>query len=182
LTRPAAWSRAQRWLHWATAGLLLGTLLLSVAMVQLPLTQLLAKFLAYQLHKSLGLLVLALVVARLALRARRPAPELSGLSPGSARLARLGQGALYALLLAVPVLGWLVAQLAPGPVPTTLFLVVPVPHVLDPDPWLYAWLRPIHQAAAYLLLLLATVHALLALRHHRAGLPVLARMMGRQTG
>ncbi len=101
-----------------------------------------------------------------------------GLGPRMRRFARLGQGALYALLLAVPVLGWLAGQAAAGPVPTTLFLVIPVPHVLDPNPALYAWLRPVHQFAAYTLIALAAAHALLALKHHREGLPVLARMAG----
>lgn len=178
MNRPLAWSPWQRRLHWWTAGFLVLTLALSVAMVNLPLTQLLAKFLAYQLHKSFGLLVFGLVLIRLLLRAARPAPALEGLSPRLRRLARLGQGVLYGLLLAVPVLGWLAGQAAAGPVPTTLFLVIPVPHVLDPDPALYAWLRPVHQAAAYLLILLAAAHAALALKHHRDGLPVLARMRG----
>ncbi|MCU0887417.1 MAG: cytochrome b/b6 domain-containing protein [Rubritepida sp.] len=176
---PVRWSPWQRRLHWWTAALLLLTLALSFAMVNLPMTQLLAKFLAYQLHKSLGLLVFGLVVIRLLLRAVRPAPELTGLAPRMRRLARVGQGVLYGLLLAVPVLGWLAGQAAAGPVPTTLFLVIPVPHVLDPDPALYAWLRPIHQAAAYGLIALAAAHAALAVKHHREGLPVLARMAGR---
>jgi len=179
VTRPAAWSRLQRHLHWWTAALVVLALGLSVAMVQLPMSQLLAKFLAYQLHKSLGLLVFSVVLVRLALRALRPAPELAGLPPGARRVARLGQGALYGLLLLVPALGWLSAQAAAGPVPTTLFLVIPMPHLLDPNPALYAWLRPVHQASAYLLILLAGLHAALALRHHRRGLPVFARMAGR---
>lgn len=173
------WSPWQRRLHWWTAGVLVLTLLLSVAMVNLPMTQLLAKFLAYQLHKSFGLLVFVLVLGRLALRALRPAPEPAGLSPAMRRLARFGQATLYALLLAVPVLGWLAGQAAAGPVPTVLFFVLPVPHVLEPDPALYAWLRPVHQATAYLLIALAAAHAALAVKHHRDGLPVLARMMGR---
>lgn len=173
------WSRAQRHLHWWTAALVVLALLLSFAMVNLPMTQLLAKFLAYQLHKSVGLLVFSLVLVRLVLRATRPAPELEGLGARVRGFARVGQAALYALLLAVPVLGWLAAQAAAGPVPTTLFLVIPVPHVLDPNPALYAWLRPVHQLAAYTLVLLAAAHALLAVRHHRQGLPVLARMAGR---
>ena len=173
------WSPWQRRLHWWVAGLLVLTAGLALAMVNLPMSQLLAKFLAYQLHKSFGLLVLGLVLVRLVLRALRPAPELTGLSPGMRRLARWGQGALYALLLLVPLLGWLAGQAAAGPVPTTLFLVIPLPHVLDPNPALYAWLRPLHQALAYGLLALGAAHAALAVKHHREGLPVLARMAGR---
>jgi cytochrome b561 len=173
------WSFAQRRLHWWTAAVLALTLLLAVLMVWLPFSQLLAKFLAYQLHKSFGILVLLLALARLALRARRPAPELVGVSPGMRRLARGGQWLFYALLLAVPVLGWLTAQAAAGPIPTTLFLMIPIPHVLDPDEALYAWLRPVHQVAAYGLLALVLAHAGAALRHHRHGVPVFRRMRWR---
>lgn len=159
------WSAAQRRLHWWSAGLVLASLVLGLLMTALPYSSLLAKFLAYQMHKSLGVMLFLLVLWRLALRARRAAP------PG-ARLARLGQAVLYVLLLAVPLLGWLVAQLAPGPVPTTLFLLIPIPHLLAPDPLLFSWLRPVHQVAAWLLVGLAAGHAALGLRQGlaRAGM------------
>ena len=153
---------------------MLATLGLAMLMTALPFTRLLEKFLAYQLHKTLGLLVFGLVLARLVLRGRRPAPPALGLAG-----ARLGQAVLYALLLAVPVLGYFTAQLAPGPVPTTIFLVIPVPHLLAPDPVLFAWVRPLHQAAAWALVSLAACHAGLALWHHWHGVPVLRRIWGR---
>lgn len=172
------WSPAQRRLHAWGAVLVVLTLALSLAMVALPMSQLLAKFLAYQLHKTFGLLVLIVTVARLGFRLVRRAPELTGLGPRTRLAARLGQGVLYALLLLVPLLGYLTAQAAAGPVPTTLFLVIPVPHLLDPDPALYAWLRPTHQIAAWTLISLAAAHAGLALRHHWQGLPILGRIWG----
>lgn len=175
---PERWSRPQRRLHAWGAVLVVLTLGLSLVMVALPMSQLLAKFLAYQLHKTFGLLVLILTLARLGFRLARPAPVLTGLTPGRQRAARWGQGVLYALLLLVPLLGYLTAQAAAGPVPTTLFLVIPVPHLLDPDPALYAWLRPIHQAAAWSLIALAAAHASFALWHHRQGVPVLGRIWG----
>ena len=41
------WSRAQRRLHWAVAGLVVAGFAIGIIMVALPLTQLLAKILAY---------------------------------------------------------------------------------------------------------------------------------------
>lgn len=175
---PQRWSLAQRRLHGWVAVLVILAFALSFAMVALPLSQLLAKFLAYQLHKSLGLMVLILTLWRLALRLRRAPPELADLSPFTQRAARLGQGALYTLLISVPLLGYFTAQTAPGPVPTTLFLIIPVPHLLAPDPALYARLRPIHQFAAWSLVLLAAGHAAMALRHHLQGVPLLRRIWG----
>ena len=56
----AAWSAAQRRLHWAMAALVFVNFLLALVMVALPLSALLAKILTYQLHKSLGLLLIPL--------------------------------------------------------------------------------------------------------------------------
>ena len=166
------WTRGQRRLHWWSAGLLLLAFALSFLMTALPFSQLLAKFLAYQLHKTFGLLVLALLAWRLVLR-RRAVPAHPGLSPGHRRAARVGQGVLYGLLLVVPLLGYLTAQLAPGPVPTTLFLVIPVPHILAPDPVLFGWVRPVHQAAAWALVIAACGHAAMAWWHRRQGIDLL---------
>lgn len=175
---PERWSLAQRRLHAWGAVLVVLTLALSLAMVALPMSQLLAKFLAYQLHKTFGLLVLFLTLVRLGFRLARRAPALAGLGPRTRLAARMGQGALYGLLLLVPLLGYLTAQAAAGPVPTTIFLVIPVPHLLDPNPALYAWLRPTHQFAAWSLIVLAAAHAGLAVRHHLQGVPVLGRIWG----
>ena len=175
---PPRWSLAQRRLHAWGAILIVLTFALSLAMVALPMSQLLAKFLAYQLHKSFGLLVLIVTLLRLFLRWRRVSPELTGVTPPWQRAARLGQAVLYGLLLVVPALGYLTAQAAAGPVPTTLFLVIPVPHILDPNPALYAWLRPTHQIAAWSLILLAGSHVALAVRHQLQGVAVLRRIWG----
>ena len=70
----AAWSVAQRRLHWAMAGLVFVNFLLALVMVALPLSALFAKILTYQLHKSLGLLLIPLWAWRLWLLVRRGRP------------------------------------------------------------------------------------------------------------
>ncbi|MGC8475490.1 MAG: cytochrome b [Acetobacteraceae bacterium] len=170
-------SRAQRRLHWWTAALVAIGFVLGLVMRAVPLRDLLSKFLLFQLHKTVGLTVLALVIWRLALRGRlgRP-PPAAGLAGWEARAAAVGQLVLYALLVAVPVLGYLTACTAPAGVPTLFLLVIPIPGVIGPDPRLYAVLRVVHGAAAFTLVGLALGHALAALRHHRAGRAVLTRM------
>ena len=171
------WSRGQRWLHWAVAALVLTGFAVGLVMVSLPLTRLLAKILAYQLHKSLGLLVPPLVLWRLWLRARRGRPEEDAAIPAwQRRAASAVHVVLYALLLVVPLLGYLSASTAPGQIETTLFLVIPVPHLLAPDEALFRTLRGIHQALAWTLVLLAAGHAAMALRHHLHGRATLRRM------
>jgi cytochrome b561 len=151
-----------------------------LAMVALPLTQLLAKIIAYQLHKTIGLLVPPLVLWRLILRLRRGRPAKEDDVPAwQRRAARAGHAALYGLLFVVPLLGYLTASTAPGQIPTTLFLLVPVPHLLPPDAAAYESVRAVHRALAWALVILATGHAAMALHHHWRGRRVLLRMLGR---
>ncbi len=165
------WSIAQRRLHWWVAGLVLFSAGLGFVMVALPFTALAAKFLGYQLHKSLGIIVFGLVLWRLVLRWRRGRPEGEGGWPAAA-----GHGALYALLLGMPVVGYLMAASAPGAVETTIFLVIPVPHVIGPDAARFAVLQWVHWSGAVLLLGLVAGHVAMAIWHHRAGSGVLRRM------
>jgi cytochrome b561 len=174
-TEPPAWSRAQRRLHWWSAALVFLGALVAVAMVRVPLVWLLEKFLLYQLHKTIGVTVAALALARLFLRARRGRPAWPAGLP-AAGLARAGQAGLYLLLLAVPTLGYLSADAAPANIPTLFLAVIPLPRLLAPDSGLYALLRPAHIAAALLLLALAAGHAAMAIHHHRRGLPLLRAM------
>lgn len=176
--RPRSWSRAQRLLHWSIAGLVLTAAPLAVAMVAVPFTQLLLKFVLYQAHKSIGLVVLILALGQLALHWRRggPPPD-DALPPWQRRAAGAVHAALFALLLAVPVLGYLSAAAAPVRIPTILFGLVPVPHVIGPDAAAFALLRRVHLALALLLLALVAGHAAMALRHHLHGRDTLRRML-----
>lgn len=172
----AAWSVAQRRLHWAMAGIVFVNFVLALVMVALPLSALFAKILTYQLHKSLGLLLIPLWAWRLWLLARRGRPAPVTLPAWQQGAARLGQGALYALLIAVPMLGFLSAAAAPVAVETVFFLILPIPHPFPPDQALYDLLRPLHQGAAWALIMLALGHGAMAILHHRQGLPVLRGM------
>ena len=173
----SGWSRAQRGLHWSTAALIVVTAILGVVMVVLPWTLLLEKFLAYQLHKSLGLTVVLLAAARLLLRARRGRPLAEADLPlWQRRAASVVHGALYGLLLVVPAFGLLTAASAPQRIPTLFFLLIPIPHPIGPDAAHFAILRALHVSLALLLLALAAGHGLAALAHHRQGRSTLRAM------
>ncbi len=176
--RPASWSRAQRLLHWSIAALVLITAPMAIVMVALPFTQLLLKFLLYQAHKTIGIMVLLLALAQLGMHWRRGRPEHDPPLPRwQRRAAAAVHAVLLALLLAVPVLGYLSAAAAPVRIPTLLFGVVPVPHVIGTDAATFAVLRRAHLALAVLLVGLALGHAAMALRHHRRGHATLTRML-----
>jgi cytochrome b561 len=173
----AGWPRGQRRLHWWTAALIAAAFTLAWIMVAVPLEALLAKFVLYQIHKTLGLTALSLVLLRLAWRMRRPRPGWEPWLPAWQRQAAGAMhAALYILAVVVPVLGYLTAATAPAQVPTLFLFIVPVPHLLPVDPGAFAVLRPLHRAAAILLVTLACFHAAAAVHHHLRGRPTLMRM------
>ena len=98
------WSGVQRYLHWWTAALVLIGFTIGWIMVDLPLTQLFAKFVLYQVHKSIGIIVFALVCVRLLLRAGRTRPGWDKDLPAwQHRAAGIMHALLYSLLLLTPV-------------------------------------------------------------------------------
>ncbi|MCQ4160654.1 cytochrome b/b6 domain-containing protein [Roseomonas sp. GC11] len=173
---PAGWSRAQRRLHWGMAVLVLLAAALGLYMVGLTLRQILQKVILYQVHKSIGLTVLGMALLQLLLHHRRGAPQEPGLPPWQRAAARAVKAALFLLLLATPLLGYLLAATSPLPVPTLYLGLIPVPHLVGADPLWFSRLQGLHKAAAWAMLALAAGHAMAALHHHRAGRAVLRRM------
>lgn len=150
-------------------------------MVGLPLRYLLAKFVLYQVHKSIGILVLTLVGARLLLRIGRRRPEWDvDLPVWQHRAAACMHALLYLLLLVTPILGYLTAASAPARVPTLFLGVIPVPHLLTPDRELFLLLRQVHRGFAVALVVLALGHAGAAIHNHLHGRTTLARMWPRR--
>lgn len=174
---PAAWSRAQRILHWSLAVLVLVAAPMGLIMVALPFRALLLKFVLYQLHKTIGILAFLLGLAQLALHGGRgrPAPD-AGIATWQRRAARWMHAALFALLVVTPLLGYLTAASAPARIPTLFLGVLPVPHVIGTDAAWFAVLRQLHLAAAAALAALAFGHAVAALYHHWQGHDTLRRM------
>jgi cytochrome b561 len=171
------WTKAQRRLHWWTAVLVLLVFPLGWLMVGVPLSQLLLKFLLYQLHKTLGILAFALAVTRLLVRARRGRPGWDEGIPGWQRQAAGAVHALlYAVLLATPALGYLTAATAPIGIPTLFLGVIPIPHLVSPDPAWFSVVRQIHRSMAILLVVLAGGHAAASIHNHLRGRGTLVRM------
>ncbi len=63
-----------------------------------------------ELHKSIGMMVLLLVVPRLLWRLRNPVAPALGLTVLEARLSELTHWALYAVMLLIPLSGYLFAS------------------------------------------------------------------------
>ena len=115
------------------------------------------------LHFTFGLAVLLLVVPRLIARALGGAPPLERANGiWLARAARLGHGVLYLLLIAVPLTGWYAASRLGVHVSILGLTLPPIAFAVDGEPGLIAQLHPL---GGNLILILAGLHAAMALWH-----------------
>jgi len=140
-----------------------------------------ALFAAYQLHKSIGLTVLALTLVRLAWRlTHRPPPLPDGMPAWEAFAARATHWGFYVLTLALPLTGWLYVSAGWSihtdsslPVPTRWFGLFEVPHLFNlpsaSDDMRSDTAEAALTAHAYLAFAaigLAGLHVAAALKHH----------------
>ena len=117
-------------------------------------------------HDMLGLTLFGLVFIRLALRAVYAAPSIDPPPPAwQHALARSMHWALYAFLLVMPVLGWLMLSAKGKPIP---WFGLELPALIAPDRNLAKALEDIHEAIGVLGYWLIGLHAAAALWHHYA--------------
>lgn len=161
---PDRYSSAQKWLHWTIAALVVVMVTVGITMTNLgegPVTNFL-----YELHKSTGLTILALALVRLALRLKRGAPPLVPMPDWQRKAAHASHYAMYALIVLVPLAGWVATSYCCKPV--RLFWTVPVSLPIADAPTMEAskplfW---IHYTLAFTLAAIATIHIAAALHHH----------------
>lgn len=115
-------------------------------------------------HKSLGMTVLVLAVARLLCRWMMTSPEHHDLPRWQARAASATHLGFYLLLFAIPVSGWLMSSAAAYSV--SWFNVFSFPDLVSPSESLKHQMYELHEWLTRLLLLLIAVHVLAALKHH----------------
>jgi cytochrome b561 len=150
-------------LHWLMAVLILGLLALGIYMSDLPLSP--QKLTLYSWHKWAGVTVFLLVWLRLAWRITHCPPALpETLSPLMRLAAHAGHAALYVLMIAIPLTGWLMSS-AKG-FQTVWFGVLPIPDLVGKDKALGDLLRAAHEALNVLLMLTLAGHVGAALWHH----------------
>ncbi len=118
----------------------------------------------YQLHKSVGILILVLSLARLVIRMgySRPIPLADTI--WSRRAAKLVHGGFYLVLIGGPLTGWLLVSSAKIAVPTVLFGILPLPH-LPVGSAAHGAAEALHTQLAWLAIALLLLHVIGALRH-----------------
>ena len=149
-------------LHWLMALALLALVGLGFYMTDMPMSPL--KLKVFSWHKWAGITLLVLVLVRMVWRLVSPAPALPG---GMSRLMKLaahgGHLALYGLMLAIPLSGWLMSS-AKG-FQTVWFGVLPLPDLIGKNLELGKALSGVHWTLNVALLVIVAGHVLAALMH-----------------
>lgn len=143
-------------------------------------------FALVQLHKSIGITVLLLSLARLAWRlTHRPPPLPVGMATWEKALAKVAHVGLYVIMIGLPITGWIMVSASRIQVPTLLYGAVPWPHLPGlahlAEPAKSAWHafgETGHEVLAWGAYLLVALHVAGALKHQLFSKdePVLAHM------
>ena len=142
-----------RILHWLMAAMLLAMLFIGVSMV----TSLGNYHRLVAIHRPLGIMILILAAIRLVNRLCTTLPPFPPtMSVLERKIAHCSELLLYALMFALPLVGW--GMLSAGHYPIVMFGPVHLPPILPANPTLYAVLRKTHTLLAYLLFFTFLAH------------------------
>jgi cytochrome b561 len=160
-------------LHWLVALLVVAQIAWGFWMQQIPKQPPGVRADAFNLHKSGGMLIFALMVARLGWRLGHPPPALPPLAVWQRVGARVSHTLLYVLLIAQPLVGYLGSVWSGYPV---RFFGLLVPAWGSKDTALKDLMSQSHAVIGGLLIAVIIVHIAAALRHAVARDGVLQRM------
>ena len=150
-------------LHW-----LLGALLIGMTAVGLYMTSLQDgddKYALYALHKSIGIIVFALVVARILWRSNSVVPPLpSNLKRIEMELVQLTHKFLYVAMFVLPVSGYI--NTSAGDFKLDFFGLYNIPKVIPEDGFIEVLFLAVHTGIAYALIAFIVLHIGAAMKHH----------------
>jgi cytochrome b561 len=150
-------------LHWVIAGLIVTQFVLASLADDLPLG--LAKLTMYARHKSVGMTILMLAILRLIWRLINAPPALpAGMKGYEKFLAKATHGAMYALLFAMPLSGWLMSSAKNYSV--SWFGLFTWPNLVAPNEERFHFFKDLHGFLATTLFVVAILHIAAALKHH----------------
>jgi cytochrome b561 len=157
-------------LHWAIAALVVLNIWQGLAYER---AQGLAQFTLLQAHKSVGITILLLTLARLGWRLLCPPPPFPApMRHWQRRAALCAHWGFYLLLLGLPLTGWVMVSASPTGIRTILYGAVPWPHLgfvanlpLQTRKGIEAGFVAAHARLVTLLYLLLALHIGAALKH-----------------
>lgn len=187
----SGYSRISITLHWLIALLLVGNFVGGLLLEDLINSSVPAErqlgFTIVQLHKSMGLTILMLSLLRLLTRLAVGTPPLPAhMTPVERSLARLTHWGFYAVMILVPLSGWVMVSASPLGFPTIWFGLFEWPHLpVETSKATSGAAAEVHEVIAFLGAGLFVLHVAGALKHHFLDRDdVLARMLpflGRRT-
>ena len=149
-------------LHWLMAWIIIAVYFMGLSIDNIPVGPDRVQVVTW--HKWLGVTIAFLWFARLAVRLSHQPPALPVGSPAwQNKAAHLVHLALYLLMIAIPVSGWLMSS-ARG-FTTTFFGLFDLPNLLGRDRELARTLKEVHEVLANSLMLLVVAHIGAALKH-----------------
>ncbi|MGD9880274.1 MAG: cytochrome b [Reyranella sp.] len=172
----AGYTSIARWFHWSTAALVLVMIPIGIVMANLNVGA--AQDTLYHLHRSIGAVLLPLVLARLFYRMNHPPPPLPASVPaGQRRIAHATHWAFYGLLLLQAMVGWLATSAYRAPI--LVFGLFELPPIWPVDRPFSEALFAVHRVVGFALLVLIVLHIGAALLHHFVLKDVVLRRMVR---
>ena len=162
-SREPAYTVTARVLHWLTAALII---------VQAPLGIIIANVekgawtdTLYNLHKSIGATLIAVVLVRLIYRFTHPPLPLPQDIPAAQRsLAEFVHWSMYGLLVIQGLIGWIATSAYPAPVP--VFGLFELPAIWSENRALSDQLYAVHRYIGIALVVIILGHIGAALQHH----------------
>ncbi len=160
--RPLHYAPISKALHWIMALLVLGMIPAGIVMVNIGEGALQNNL--FDLHRSFGALVFALALWRVSVRIAHgtPAPA-AGLTQFERIASTFVHYALYALLLAMPLLGWLMTSAYR--VDVSVFGLFTLPHAVPENEALFKAFQRAHVVGGLSMALLVGLHIAGALKH-----------------
>lgn len=160
--RPEHYAPLAKWLHWLVALAVIAIIPIGVAMKNADPGPLQDRL--YLLHRSTGLLILALAIVRLFVRVSYGAPApYAGLTKFERIASVATHHMLYVLLFAMPLVGWTMAS-AFGAT-TSFYGLFDMPNLVAKNEALFKVLQKMHMAGGILMALLVFLHVGGALMH-----------------
>jgi cytochrome b561 len=150
-------------LHWLTAVLVVIQLTLGWSMIEIPKEPVGVRAYWFNLHKSIGISIALLVLARLAWRLGHPAPPLPLTVPAwQRRAAATNHALLYVCLLGMPLAGFLGSTFSGYPIKYFGFTLPQWGHKSDE---LKSFFSAVHLGFAWAFMTLIALHAGAAAKH-----------------
>ena len=171
---PQRYTRFAVALHWIVAIVVFAQFALGWLMQEIAKQPPGPRASAFNVHKSIGLVILALMLVRIAWRLSHPAPALPPMPRWQARAALANHVLLYALLIVMPLAGYLGSAFSGFPV---RFFGIVLPSWAAKNEAMKLAMSEVHLVAAWLLAASVLVHLAAVVKHamvDRDG--ILARM------